>query len=97
MPVAVDAEQVPRLGATRARWSTSTCVDRRARPRAAAAAAARRWPRSRCVDAPPLDEGFGTTGKRQLVLAVRRATTTPRFFALLGAADEPVLTVVRRG
>jgi hypothetical protein len=48
------------------------------------------------VDAPPLDEGFAATGKRQLVLAVDEQATS-RFFRLLGAYDSPVLTVVRRG
>ena len=48
------------------------------------------------VDAPPLAESFGTTGRRQLVLAVPEADAAP-FFALLGAYDTAVLTVVRRG
>lgn len=48
------------------------------------------------VDAPAVETSFGTTGKRQLVLAVSE-DQAPRFFALLGAVDAPVLTVVRRG
>jgi hypothetical protein len=48
------------------------------------------------VDAPPLAESFGTSGRRQLVLAVPEAATAP-FFALLGSHDTAVLTVVRRG
>lgn len=48
------------------------------------------------VDAPELAESFGTTGKRQLVLAVPAAEATT-FFEVLGRYDAPVLTVVRRG
>jgi hypothetical protein len=48
------------------------------------------------VDAPELASSFGTSGKRQLVLAVPEADA-PRFFALLGRYDAPSLTVVRRG
>lgn len=48
------------------------------------------------VDAPAVAESFGTTGKRQLVLAVPEADAT-RFFTVLAAYDAPVLTVVRRG
>jgi len=48
------------------------------------------------VDAPATAESFGTSGKRQLVLAVPEADVT-RFFAVLAGYDAPVLTVVRRG
>jgi hypothetical protein len=48
------------------------------------------------VDAPALEETFGTSGKRQLVLAVGDKDAR-RFFALLGATDSPVISVVRRG
>ena len=48
------------------------------------------------VDAPQLADSFGTSGRRQLVLAVPEAEAAP-FFALLGAYDTAVLTVVRRG
>jgi hypothetical protein len=48
------------------------------------------------VDAPAIAESFGTTGKRQLVLAVAEEDATA-FFAALGRSDAPVLTVVRRG
>lgn len=47
------------------------------------------------VDAPAPAESFGTSGRRQLVLAVPEADAAP-FFALLGAYDTAVLTVVRR-
>jgi hypothetical protein len=48
------------------------------------------------VDAPALADSFGTSGRRQLVLAVPEAEVAP-FFALLGGHDSAVLTVVRRG
>jgi hypothetical protein len=48
------------------------------------------------VAAPPLAESFGTSGRRQLVLAVPEDAAAP-FFALLGSHDTAVLTVVRRG
>jgi hypothetical protein len=48
------------------------------------------------VDAPELASSFGTSGKRQLVLAVPEAAA-PTFFALLARYDTPSLTVVRRG
>jgi hypothetical protein len=48
------------------------------------------------VDAPELASSFGTSGKRQLVLAVPEADA-PAFFALLARYDSPSLTVVRRG
>ena len=48
------------------------------------------------VDAPELASSFGTSGKRQLVLAVAEADA-PAFFALLARYDAPSLTVVRRG
>jgi hypothetical protein len=48
------------------------------------------------VAAPELASSFGTSGKRQLVLAVPEADA-PGFFALLARYDVPSLTVVRRG
>lgn len=48
------------------------------------------------VAAPELAGSFGTSGKRQLVLAVPEADA-PAFFALLARYDAPTLTVVRRG
>jgi hypothetical protein len=48
------------------------------------------------VDAPDLASSFGTSGKRQLVLAVPEADA-PTFFAVLARYDAPSLTVVRRG
>jgi hypothetical protein len=48
------------------------------------------------VEAPEPGSSFGTSGKRQLVLAVPEADV-PEFFALLARYDAPSLTVVRRG
>ncbi len=48
------------------------------------------------VDAPELASSFGTSGKRQLVVAVPEEDA-PAFFALLARYDAPSLTVVRRG
>ena len=47
------------------------------------------------VAAPGVASSFGTSGKRQLVLAVPEADA-PGFFALLAQYDAPSLTVVRR-
>jgi hypothetical protein len=52
--------------------------------------------RASVVDAPAQESSFGTTGKRQLVLAVPE-DAAPAFFALLGRYDAPALTVVRHG
>jgi hypothetical protein len=48
------------------------------------------------VAAPELASSFGTSGRRQLVLAVPEADA-PGFFTLLARYDAPSLTVVRRG
>jgi Flp pilus assembly protein CpaB len=48
------------------------------------------------VAAPDATSSFGTSGKRQLVLAVPEAAA-PGFFALVGQYDLPAYTVVRRG
>jgi hypothetical protein len=97
VPVAVEAEQVPgsvgagsvvdvylvaSAGAARARGAREV-------PGPALAAVT-------VLDAPPLAETFGTSGKRQLVLAVEEPEVR-RFFRLLGALEGPVVTVVRRG
>jgi hypothetical protein len=47
------------------------------------------------VDAPDVEDSFVVSGKRQLVLAVPEEQAK-QFFGLLGAADSPTLTVVRR-
>jgi hypothetical protein len=48
------------------------------------------------IDAPPLDEGFAVSGRRQLVLGVAEEDAA-RFFRLVGRYVDPTLTVVRRG
>ena len=48
------------------------------------------------VAAPSLDDTFGTSGERQLDLAVPEPEAQA-FFELLNSFDDPVLTVVRRG
>jgi len=48
------------------------------------------------VAAPSLDDTFGTSGERQLDLAVPEPDAQA-FFELLNSFDDPVLTVVRRG
>ncbi|QIG44221.1 flagellar biosynthesis protein FlgA [Nocardioides anomalus] len=48
------------------------------------------------VDAPDVASSFGTSGRRQLVLAVPEADA-PGFFGLLARYDTPSLTIVRRG
>jgi hypothetical protein len=48
------------------------------------------------IEAPPLDEGFAATGKRQLVLGVTDDQAAA-FFRAVGSVTTPVLTVLRRG
>ena len=69
------------------RWSTSTSSPRptRSGDHGRRPATARRSPRSPSSTRPPLAESFGTTGRRQLVLAVPEDDAAP-FFALLGAS-----------
>ena len=100
VPLAVDAEQVP------ASVGSGSVVDVYLVATGAAGAAGRTGGRADAgtpalasvtvVDAPPLAESFGTSGKRQLVLAVGERDVR-RFFRLLGSLDSPVVTVVRRG
>lgn len=99
LPVAVEPEQVPPsvdagavvdvyvVGSTRVEDGKAQPASLQEGPVLAGATV---------VEAPELAESFGTSGKRQLVLAVPEADAT-RFFAVLGAYDAPVLTVVRRG
>jgi hypothetical protein len=98
VPVAVEAEQVP--GSV----SAGSVVDvYLVGPVGAAPGSGARGEPARpalaavtVVDAPALTETFGTSGKRQLVLAVEEPQVR-RFFRLLGSLDGPVVTVVRRG
>ncbi|MCY7395697.1 MAG: hypothetical protein LH468_05970 [Nocardioides sp.] len=63
---------------------------------AAAASAAPALSEVTVLEAPRPSESFGTSGKRQLVLAVPEGSATA-FFQLLGASQGAVITVVRRG
>jgi hypothetical protein len=91
LPVAVDADQVPpsvRAGSVVDVYLRDPRTRQRPGPRLAKATV---------VDAPGLDSTFGsTTGRRQLVLAVPEAEAST-FLAALGRAENPVLTIVRRG
>jgi hypothetical protein len=91
VPVAVDVEQVP--GSVQAGSVVDLYLSGRGASRGGGGPA---LSAVTVVDAPPVEETFGTTGKRQLVLAVEEADAT-RFFRLLGASDSAVITVVRRG
>ena len=103
VPVAVDTEQVPasvRAGSvvdvylvSSASTASTASADGPTRSRADGGPA---LSAVTVVDAPPLEDGFGATGKRQLVLAVDEHAAS-RFFRLLGSAESPVITVVRRG
>ena len=97
VPIAVDPEQVP--PSVEAGAVVDVYVVAAPDPEDAAAPAPADGPalaEVTVVDAPPLAESFGTSGRRQLVLAVPEADAAP-FFALLGSYDTAVLTVVRRG
>jgi hypothetical protein len=48
------------------------------------------------IDAPPIDEGFAATGKRQLVLGVSDDQAAA-FFRAVGGVATPVLTVLKQG
>lgn len=67
-----------------------------AQPSAPAAAAGPALAGVSVVAAPAAASSFGTSGKRQLVLAVPEAEA-PGFFAQLAQYDLPTFTVVRRG
>ncbi|GAA2155402.1 hypothetical protein GCM10009844_42430 [Nocardioides koreensis] len=101
VPLAVDTEQVPgsvRAGSVVDVYLVASTVAQTGDPRPTGARL-RGGPALSAVtvvDAPPLQESFGATGKRQLVLAVAEPDAS-RFFRLLGASESPVITVVRRG
>ncbi|MCW2792436.1 MAG: hypothetical protein JWO76_1534 [Nocardioides sp.] len=99
VPIAVDAEQVPGsvesgsvvdVYLVPSSASGARSGGKEAQPPGPALSAVT------VVEAPPLDEGFAATGKRQLVLAVDDDAAR-RFFSLLGSLDSPVVTIVRRG
>jgi hypothetical protein len=104
VPVAVDAEQVP--GSVGAGSVVDVYLVASPGEAAGTGAGGARGPRAQpggpalasvtVVDAPPLTETFGTTGKRQLVLAVEEPEVR-RFFRQRGSLEGPVVTVVRRG
>jgi hypothetical protein len=96
VPVAVEAEQVP--GSVGAGSVVDVYLVASAGPPGAATAdpGGPALASVTVVDAPPLTETFGTSGKRQLVLAVKDRAVR-RFFRLLGSLEGPVVTVVRRG
>lgn len=95
LPVAVDAEQVPGSVGPGSVVDVYLVVPGQGRagqgkPGTPALSAVT------VVDAPPLSESLTATGQRQLVLAVAQQEAR-RYFTLLGAAESPLLTVVRRG
>ena len=98
VPIAVEPEQVPSSVATGSVVDVYVVAapDPEAEVTAPAPADGPALAGVTVVDAPALAESFGTTGRRQLVLAVPEADAPP-FFALLGSYDTAVLTVVRRG
>ena len=49
------------------------------------------------IDAPPLDESFAVSGRRQLVLGVTAEDAARFFRAGRRRSTTPALTVVRRG
>lgn len=48
------------------------------------------------LDAPPVGESFAVSGQRQVVLGVTDSEAQ-QFFRATGSADNPTLTIVRRG
>jgi hypothetical protein len=93
LPVAVDAEQVPPAVAA------GSVVDLYVLSSSGARCAAGCAPVLRgvtVVSASSLDETFGASGRRQLVLGVADHEAGA-FFQAYGGLDAPTLTVVRRG
>src|SRR5688572_3585436 len=99
VPVAVEAEQVPgsvEAGSVVDVYLVASAGAAAGRGRGAGEEPGPALAAVTVVDAPPLAETFGTSGRRQLVLAVEEPEVR-RFFRLLGALEGPVVTVVRRG
>lgn len=97
LPVAVDAELVPPAVVA------GSLVDLYVLPSGGGRCAGGRSPgcapvleRVTVVAASSVDEGFGASGQRQLVLGVAEDQASG-YFATYGATDGPVVTVVRRG
>ena len=98
VPIAVDPELVPPSVGPGDTVDVYVVAPRTTEPGGPAASEPATGPAlsaATVVDAPELGSSFGTSGKRQLVLAVPEADA-PRFFALLATYDAPSLTVVRR-
>lgn len=99
VPIAVDPEQVPgsvSAGAVVDVYLVSPTGEAAPGQGAAASSTEPALAGVTVLDAPALADSFGTTGKRQLVVAVPQADASA-FFAALGATQDPVITVVRRG
>lgn len=97
LPLAVEPEQVP--GGVSAGDVVDVYVLGTPRERAAPAADHRDGPvlsGVTVVDAPALADSFGTSGRRQLVVAVP-AEVAADYFELIGSLETPVLTVVGHG
>jgi len=93
LPVAVEADQVP----PSVRTGSVVDVYLSGGSDKQADAATPVLQEATVVDAPSVDSGFGgTTGERQLVLAIAEEDAAA-YFAAVGAVDNPLLTVVRRG
>jgi len=99
VPIAVDAELVPPgvgPGDTVDVYLVAPLGGGAAQPDAPAAPAGPALDGVGVVAAPAAASSFGTSGKRQLVLAVPEAEA-PGFFAQVAQYDLPTFTVVRRG
>jgi hypothetical protein len=99
LPIAVDPEQVPPsvdAGAVVDVYLVGAASTPGSKGERVAAGSGPVLSEVTVVEAPEIAESFGTTGKRQLVLAVPEAEAS-EFFGVLGRYDAPVLTVVRRG
>ncbi len=90
VPVAVDPAQVPR-SVTRGSVVDVYVVAGAGTPAPAKPALAG----VSVVDAPPLGDSFGSTGRKQLVLAVPQDRVNG-FFDLVQSTQQPTITVVRR-
>ncbi len=93
VPVAVDAERVPPSVAA------GSVIDLYVLPSSGGRCASRCAPvltGVTVISASSVDEGFGASGQRQLVLGVTQEAAGP-FFEAYGNVESPVVTVVRRG
>ena len=93
VPVAVDAERVPPSVAA------GSVIDLYVLPSGGGRCASRCAPvltGVTVISASSVDEGFGASGQRQLVLGVAQEAAGA-FFEAYGNVESPVVTVVRRG